>query len=112
MENDLISKKALLENIQRNTEVLRDDILGVDYKTIHDLEGIIKDAPPVDAAPVVRCKDCMYSYYADNRVPNERELVCERGDIRITPDGFCAWGTPEYSACGPDYCEIEDDGHG
>ena len=59
----------------------------------------------VEEQDLVFCKNCMYSYFADNRVPDEQALVCERGGCSVTPDGFCAWGTPE-TTCGPDYCEI------
>ena len=53
---------------------------------------LVEDAPTVDAVPVVRCKDCAYSYFADNRVPAEQSLVCERTGCDVTPDWFCAGG--------------------
>ena len=56
--------------------------------------GVImrRDAPTVDAAPVIRCKDCEYSYFADNRVPAEQSFVCGRTGCDVTPDWFCAAG--------------------
>lgn len=54
----------------------------------------------------IKCDECMYCYYADNRVPDERSLVCERTGCNVTPDWFCAAGTPDIPCCGPDYCEI------
>lgn len=41
---------------------------------------------------VVRCKDCKYWYFADNRIPCEQENVCGRNGIAVTPDWFCADG--------------------
>lgn len=52
----------------------------------------VRKMPVVDAAPVIRCNDCEYSYFADNRVPAEQSLVCERTGCDVTPDWFCAAG--------------------
>ena len=41
---------------------------------------------------LVRCKDCKYWYFADNRIPCEQENVCGRNGIIVTPDWFCADG--------------------
>ena len=41
---------------------------------------------------IVRCKDCKYWYFADNRIPCEQENVCGRNGIVVTPDWFCADG--------------------
>jgi len=56
-------------------------------------DAISKNAPTVDAVPVVRCKDC--KYYLNS---NEK---CELIDTRLhfyetrnrwTDDDFCSWG--------------------
>jgi DNA-directed RNA polymerase subunit RPC12/RpoP len=41
---------------------------------------------------IVRCKDCEYWYFADNRITCEQENVCGRNGIVVTPDWFCADG--------------------
>lgn len=41
---------------------------------------------------LVRCKDCKYCYFADNRIPCERENVCGRNGTVVTPEWFCADG--------------------
>lgn len=41
---------------------------------------------------LVRCKDCVHWYFADNRIPSERENVCGRNGIVVTPNWFCADG--------------------
>ena len=48
--------------------------------------------PAVDAAPVVRCKDCKHSYFASNRVPDEQCLGCGKHGIDVTDDWYCAYG--------------------
>ena len=55
-------------------------------------EGIREDLyslPVVDAVPVVRCKDCEYSY------DEIRYLCCLHGvcvDCEVTPNFYCAYG--------------------
>jgi hypothetical protein len=46
---------------------------------------------------LVRCKDCKYWYFADNRIPCEQENVCGRNGIVVTLDWFCADGEREDS---------------
>jgi hypothetical protein len=41
---------------------------------------------------VVRCKECKHWYFADNRRPSERENVCGRNGVVVTPDWYCADG--------------------
>ena len=51
MENDLISRSALWTDIMmipHNGDIIFSS----------DVEEAIKDAPAIDAVPVVRCKDC------------------------------------------------------
>ena len=41
---------------------------------------------------LVRCKDCKYRRYADNRIPSERRYVCDHwGFEEPDPNGFCQW---------------------
>lgn len=54
---------------------------GLDQKiTVGSAEAVINAVPAADVAPVVRCKDCKYGYYASK--PNGA-MVCLR-----TNDGF------------------------
>lgn len=49
----------------------------------------IRHAPTVDAAPVVRCKDCEYSY------DEISYLCCSHGvcvDCEVPPNFYCAYG--------------------
>ena len=46
-----------------------------------------------DIEIVVRCKDCKHRYYVDNRIPYERDWVCDwwRKD-GCDEKGFCSYG--------------------
>ena len=52
------------------------------------LASDIKNAPTVDAVPVVRCKDCKWLY-------DEIDEYCcrsHRGLVRICENSFCSYG--------------------
>lgn len=53
------------------------------------LKGILEAAPPVDAVPVVRCRDCEHSYESVSG------LFCAMGpcvDCIVPEDFFCGHG--------------------
>lgn len=59
---------------------------SVDEDTIIDL---VDSIPTVDAVPVVRCKDCEYSY------DEISYLCCSHGvcvDCEVPPNFYCAYG--------------------
>ena len=59
---------------------------SVDDDTIIDL---VDSIPTVDAVPVVRCKDCEYSY------DEISYLCCSHGvcvDCEVPPNFYCAYG--------------------
>ena len=57
-----------------------------------------------DMVLVVRCKDCIHRYYADNRVPHERKWVCERfANEEITDNDFCSWARMKGGNDGSNY---------
>lgn len=41
---------------------------------------------------LVRCWECKYCYYADNRVPNEQGHVCDYYHFETEPNGYCHVG--------------------
>lgn len=50
---------------------------------------VLHDMPTVDAVPVVRCKDCEYSY------DEISYLCCSHGvcvDCEVPPNFYCAYG--------------------
>lgn len=100
--NDLIPRGAaisLIEGFQRELCPVgmysRHAVYGDDRQKFDDWQFIIDELekiPSVDAAPVVRCKDCSHVYYADSRVPSEQSLVCNLTGRNVMPDWFCADG--------------------
>lgn len=61
------------------------------YQFIHDFFRFvirqIRKAPTIDAAPVVRCKDCIVSYCVDYE-----DIVCGRTCVNVDADDFCSYG--------------------
>lgn len=66
------------------------DVLPAEYCAgWNGLLGLIEKAPTVDAVPVVRCKDCEYSY------DEISYLCCSHGvcfDCEVPPNFYCAEG--------------------
>nr|DAK07397.1 MAG TPA: hypothetical protein [Caudoviricetes sp.] len=50
----------------------------------------LKNAPTVDAVPVVRCKGCKYLVNAT--VNSNGFLIFHVNDMEIAPDDFCSYG--------------------
>lgn len=99
MNSDLISRKAALNAL----------LMSKNYRDAHDA---LEHLPAVDAAPVVRCKDCKH-YFPDYMNTIDGNVVvyrCELDHDYGRDDYFCADGE-RAPTCGPDYCEIggEDD---
>ena len=87
---EYISKQDVLnlpQSIERN---LRGEIVerSIDVKAIESLSS-------ADVAPVVRCKECMHYYFADNRIPQEQRYVCKISGEIWKPDSFCSYGERE-----------------
>ena len=80
--NDLISRSALLEDLEydhRKREIVQP----------RSTFGIILSAPAVDAVEVVRCKDCKHSYFVKSCSKYECKNGC--GTLKYTND-FCSYG--------------------
>lgn len=45
-----------------------------------------------DAIDIVHCKDCKYSYFANNRVQEEQSWVCCKNGHDVSEDWFCGDG--------------------
>ena len=96
---DLISRAELAEMIRTIP-----DISGLCLEqviAVRDVLEMIEHMPAVDAAPVVRCKDCKYfetkDIWADfGKVPILVSDVptCHRweGECKTSPDGYCFLG--------------------
>lgn len=60
--------------------------------SINRFEEAIRDAPTVDAVPVIRCKDCKFSMSGIDKY-NERYILCQLHErsYGVIDDGFCMW---------------------
>lgn len=98
--------------IQRVEALLKAGRVDLNYYNI--VREAVQMEPEVDAAPVVRCKDCKH-YFPDctNTIGGNVVIYrCELDHDYGRDDYFCADGERANSpTCGPDYCEIggEDD---
>lgn len=54
---------------------------------------MIKNAPTVDAVPVVRCRECVYWQSGENEA--EKWEYCRLHHIGIGPHSFCSYGERE-----------------
>lgn len=86
MENDLISRSALIEQLERlavHEDAFRQScILGI----VHT----IAQAPAIDAVPVVRCKDC--ERIKQGRFDIFKFAYCDLWKTDMQMDNFCCFG--------------------
>lgn len=102
MDNDLISRAALIRDIKQHVPM-------PNTQELYEINLCIIDAPAVNAAPVVRCKDCKHFFpdYMNTIGGNVVVYRCELDHDYGRDDYFCADGErANSSTCGPDYCEI------
>ena len=57
----------------------------------------LKKQPTVDAVPVVRCRDCKYSYY-NKYCTNEQWKDDGCATVTIEADDFCSYGERKEGA--------------
>ena len=69
------------EELELQFDVSDEDIIA---------KEIIRNAPTVDAVPVVRCRDC--GYLVNAAVNANGFLICGVSDMEITPEDFCSYG--------------------
>lgn len=104
--NDLISRAALIRDIKQHVPM-------PNTQELYEINLCIIDAPAVDAAPIVRCRDC--KNWDTCWTPSGKHGECHWCGLHdFYPDGdfFCADGErADALTCGPDYCEIGGDEH-
>lgn len=86
---------AELWKLRREYQML-DDTHTAD-KIMHGIfraEQALKDAPTIDAVPVVRCRECQW-YCANNDYDDYYDGYCVKNDICVEEDFFCADGDRE-----------------
>lgn len=77
MNNDLISREALLEAIRTDVAPLT---LSMVFRHIHS-------APAVDAVEVVRCRECRNHIHDD-----DVDFLCTITGVYTRHDDFCSYG--------------------
>ena len=87
MNNDLISRSALLEEFQFRLPI-DSERTRVIARCVEMARKIINEAPAVDAVEVCRCKGCKHTL-----VDGETVIYCEKWDRWEVPeDFFCGYG--------------------
>ena len=91
---EYIDREALVIDLDRRHDFLEEMHGGCDQYTMGFLEAVLRveNFLSADAVPVVRCKDCIYSYeefgfihctfgpYGDCKVPSQ--FYCAEGKIK------------------------------
>lgn len=92
MQNDLISRSALLEGaMAERYEFLREKNGNYDHYTdgFEDAMLYVEDAPAVDAVPVVYCRECKHWRVGLDRTNTWCSLL--NGMETVGPD-YCSFG--------------------
>lgn len=69
------------EELELQFDVSDEDIIA---------KEIIRNAPTVDAVPVVRCRDC--EHFVNATVNTNGFLICGVSDMEVAPEDFCSYG--------------------
>ena len=90
MNNDLISRSALLEIVEPRLTSLRKEYGNYDHYTdgYEECADLIEAAHAVDAVPVVRCRECKHI----ENSPYGRYCTVWHGHNGMGDDGFCNYG--------------------
>lgn len=93
MENDLISRSALL---RKKYEIFEPEDLEALFSRdfTHKVVSVedVKKAPTVDAVPVVRCKDCRFYEPGVEYYGGGTKDVCRLLKRQMVDDDFCSYG--------------------
>lgn len=88
MNNDLISRSAVLEELRKGT-IITDDLYGMGIMAGNDhAMKKIEAAPAVDAVEVIKCRDCFYWMKA--KVNRSGNLVCPKSGMEIVATDYCS----------------------
>ena len=60
------------------------------------VERMIREAPTIDAVPVVRCVDCKYRELA--KVNYKGYIICPASGMEITDYDYCSYGERKEEA--------------
>ena len=87
-----------LIDTDRALEIVRDQ--GIAHPNAYHLTNyatlILREAPTVDAVPVVRCRDCFYYTPMNDKIGKCVFLIGEHQ--YVVPDGYCYLGERKEGA--------------
>lgn len=91
---DLISRQAAIDLFQRISYDDWNQGVSTTWANAYaEAADMVENLPPVDAVQVVRCKDCKYYQFADNRAFGFPVKRCEfTGFEDVDDDDFCSRG--------------------
>ena len=78
--------------IDLDSEYIQETLYRRGFKTRQDIEEWLNSAPTIDAAPVVRCKDCKHAW-----IHPCGYVYCHRDgrnayEMTFNLDSFCSYG--------------------
>lgn len=71
------------------SDYIKETLYRTGFKSRKDIEDWLNDAPVIDAAPIIRCKDCEYFRVNEENVPY---CLNRFGLDDPEPNGFCNYG--------------------
>lgn len=97
--SDLISRSAAISELAD----LMDNDGGDEFDRGHDFAmkraiRVINRLPAVNAAPVVRCRDCRWWGLPEGMYATENVKHCELGRYMVASDGYCVYGEVKSNA--------------
>ena len=95
--DDLISRAAAIEAL--STPCDKRYRHGVWEMCLDNIETAIRNIPAVDAAPMVRCRDCKWGSVTTDEDCENIVVYCNnpdcpawKADMAVKPDWYCAYG--------------------
>lgn len=82
---DCVSREAFDQVLWEN-DILRRQLQEIGKHFGEQMEDVVH---------VIRCENCDHYYYADNRVPEERDWVCAISGKPKNKDDFCSRAIPK-----------------
>lgn len=100
MNDDLISRSALLQNISETIVISARETGSAEARGIRKVLDRIEAVPSVDAVEVVRCKDCKHKGWIQEPCHGKSVDFCHVWDSCInSPEKcFCSYGERKNNA--------------
>ena len=85
----LIDADWVFSNLKQTVVVTGKENAEAVVKALEDYNGLIRNAPTIDAVEVVRCKECKHRYWHDMG-----KYLCEMyyGMSDVSDENYCSYG--------------------